>query len=319
MGYVERESSAAALLLERMEAEDLEPAPIWCGNLEELDTAPFRGLDWVLAGLPCQPYSVAGKRRGLSDERAIWPAARAIIEQVGARFVLMENVPGSVPIMLPGVLGDLAEMGFDAEWVCVRAEHVGASHRRERLFLLAHTKRIASAGWRGPGDLVRSEGRAQEEGEQRERCWGSAGYCGEVLADPRSPRRKERGRIGGNPGEECQAIERSCESMENAQRKGRGKRNSPAGRGSHLGLSWVRRACSGFPPGPSKLDQWSKVLEARPDLAPAIPKVRGVDDGLPDWVDRVQRFRKERLRALGNAVVPAQGAAALRELLGRIE
>ncbi len=71
LAYVEREAYAAAVLLARLEDESLEPAPIWCGNLEDFDARPFRGVDILTAGLPCQPYSVAGQQKGHEDERAI--------------------------------------------------------------------------------------------------------------------------------------------------------------------------------------------------------------------------------------------------------
>src|SRR3990172_11968648 len=70
---VEREAFAASVILARMEDEAMEPAPIWCGNLERFDARPFAGVDLLTAGLPCQPYSLAGKRQRDRDQRAISP------------------------------------------------------------------------------------------------------------------------------------------------------------------------------------------------------------------------------------------------------
>lgn len=156
VGYVEREAFAAAILLARMEDKALEPAPVWCGNLEQFDAAAWRGaVDCVTAGFPCQPWSAAGKREGFSDERWIWPAIAGIIRESGAWLVCLENVPGLVSGRgLNRVLGDLAEMGFDAEWGCLTAASVGASHKRERIFIVAiragerSKLRQLSAGWR---------------------------------------------------------------------------------------------------------------------------------------------------------------------------
>ncbi|MDH3637915.1 MAG: DNA cytosine methyltransferase, partial [Gammaproteobacteria bacterium] len=68
---VERDAYAAAVLLARMESADLEPAPVWCGNLESFDGRPWRGsVDLVTASPPCQPYSVAGAQRGNDDHRS---------------------------------------------------------------------------------------------------------------------------------------------------------------------------------------------------------------------------------------------------------
>ena len=67
----EWEGYAASCLLARMEEQSLEPCPIWCGDLSGLNATPFRGLvDVLCAGLPCQPYSCAGKQQGVSDQRS---------------------------------------------------------------------------------------------------------------------------------------------------------------------------------------------------------------------------------------------------------
>jgi DNA (cytosine-5)-methyltransferase 1 len=141
VGYVERESYAAAVLLARMEGESLEPAPIWCGDLADLPREPFRGrVDCVTAGFPCQPHSVAGSRKGLDDDRWIWPDILDVIRDVGAWLLVLENVPGLVSSGgLAGCLGDLAASGFDAEWGVLSAASVGASHRRERIFIVAYS------------------------------------------------------------------------------------------------------------------------------------------------------------------------------------
>lgn len=139
VGYVERESYLAALLLARMEEKSLAPAPLWCGNLEEFDGREWRGaVDCLTAGFPCQPFSVAGKKEGTADKRYLWPFIREIICATEVPVVFLENVPGlAIQLGLNRVLGDLAEMGFDAEWCHIAACDVGASHQRERIFLLA--------------------------------------------------------------------------------------------------------------------------------------------------------------------------------------
>ncbi len=138
VGYVERDAYAAAVLLARMEDASLAPAPVWCGDAEELDPAPFLGVDLITAGFSCQPWSSAGKRRGIADERWIWPAIAALIRRVGPRYVFLENVRALISRGgLALVLGDLADLGFDAEWTVLSAAEVGASHKRERVFILA--------------------------------------------------------------------------------------------------------------------------------------------------------------------------------------
>ena len=137
--YVEREAHAAAVLAARMEEGSLDPAPIW-SDLATLDGSRWRGaVDLIVGGFPCQPASVAGERRGRADERWLWPAFARVVRDVGPGLVFVENVPGLLADGLLGdVLGDLASFGFDAEWGVYSAAEVGASHLRERLFVLAY-------------------------------------------------------------------------------------------------------------------------------------------------------------------------------------
>jgi site-specific DNA-cytosine methylase len=137
--FVERESYAAGVLATRMEAGDLAPAPIW-SDVRTFEGGPWRGrVDCVAGGFPCQDISNAGKREGIEGERSgLWSEFARIIREVGPRFVFVENVGALVVRGLDRVLGDLASLGFDAEWGCFRADEVGAPHRRERLFILAY-------------------------------------------------------------------------------------------------------------------------------------------------------------------------------------
>lgn len=108
-----------------------------------------------MGGIPCQPHSVAGSRRGMSDERNLWPDFWRITRQIGASALLIENVRGFLRSGLPVVLEDVAAAGWDAEWTCLRASDVGAPHRRERVFLLAW--RAGSALPDALGDALRDE------------------------------------------------------------------------------------------------------------------------------------------------------------------
>ena len=138
VAHVERDSYAAATLVARMEESRLDQAPIW-SDLFTFDAAAWRGrVDLITAGFPCQPFSAAGKRLGVDDERHIWPRIADIISDVRPRYVLLENVRGVVRAVLPHVLADLARLGFDAEWGVLPASAVGAPHRRERWWCLAY-------------------------------------------------------------------------------------------------------------------------------------------------------------------------------------
>lgn len=246
--YVEREAYLAGLLQARMEDGALDRAPVW-SDLATFDGIPWRGcVELVTAGFPCQPHSVAGRRGGVEDERWLWPEIARIVREVGCRCVYLENVPGLLTSGGFGaVLGDLAALGFHAEWTCVSAASVGASHQRERLFLLAVSERA------------------------------------------------ERGALGGRRNGGGEGIDARGEAH-----RGPGEPDAPL---ADAGLPL-------FPPGPGERDAWERVLADRPDLAPAQPVVRGVADGGARRVDR--------LRALGNGVVPLQAADAFRLLWERL-
>lgn len=96
-------------------------------------------VDVVAGGYPCQPFSSAGLRRGTADARWGWPWMREVISAVRPRHVVAENVAAHLrdTAAFHVVLDDLSALGFDIRWDVVSACSVGASHARERLFLLA--------------------------------------------------------------------------------------------------------------------------------------------------------------------------------------
>jgi DNA (cytosine-5)-methyltransferase 1 len=108
------------------------------GNIKEIDWASLPKVDILTAGYPCQPFSHAGQRKGVQDERHIWPEIVKGIGILRPKFVILENVRGHLSLGFKEVLKDLAEIGFDAEWQIVRASDVGAPHHRARLFIIAY-------------------------------------------------------------------------------------------------------------------------------------------------------------------------------------
>jgi DNA (cytosine-5)-methyltransferase 1 len=135
--YVEREAFAIDYLVAQMEAETLYPAPIWT-DIRTFNAKPWSGgIDTLTAGYPCQPFSNAGKRRGASDPRHLWPYVAEIICDTEPGVVFLENVPGHLSLGYAEVEADLQRLGYTVTPGLFSAQEVGASQLRDRLFILA--------------------------------------------------------------------------------------------------------------------------------------------------------------------------------------
>jgi len=139
---VEIDPYAQRVLLARQRDGILSPFPIW-DDVRTFDGHPWAGhVDIVSGGFPCQDISAAGKGAGIDGERSgLWSEFARIIREVRPRFVLVENSPMLTSRGLGRVLGDLAELGFDAEWGVLGADDAGAPHIRKRIWILAYTHR----------------------------------------------------------------------------------------------------------------------------------------------------------------------------------
>jgi DNA (cytosine-5)-methyltransferase 1 len=174
--FVEREAAPVEVLAARMRDGHLDQAPIW-SDLCTLDGEPWRGVvDCIAAGIPCQPWSVAGKRGGFGDERHLGEELVRVVGEMGPRFVFVENVPGFVRVGLPDLLGRLADLGFDAEWGVFSSAGVGAPHLRKRAFVLAYA---AESGL----EIPRPGGRRQPRAQAGEGLDGRPQQQGGELAD----------------------------------------------------------------------------------------------------------------------------------------
>ncbi len=133
---VEIEPYCQEVLVRRQADGWLDPFPIW-PDVRTFDGTAWRGrVDVVTAGFPCQPFSLAGKRKGADDERNGWPDTARIIGEVRPRYALLENVPGLLRSGYFGtVIGDLAALGYDARWDVFSASECGAPHQRDRLWI----------------------------------------------------------------------------------------------------------------------------------------------------------------------------------------
>ena len=147
--YIEWDKYCQRVIQARIGDGHLDAAPIW-DDIKSFDGKPWRGaVDILSAGFPCQPHSNAGLRkiaRALSDDRDLWPDTLRVISEVAPRTgILLENVPGILvgsdgrPPYGGTVVGQLAEIGYDAEWRVVSAADAGAPHLRNRWWLLAYS------------------------------------------------------------------------------------------------------------------------------------------------------------------------------------
>jgi DNA (cytosine-5)-methyltransferase 1 len=108
------------------------------GDMKQVDWSNVEPVDILTAGYPCQPFSIAGQRKGAADERHLWPYIKEIISKLQPKRVILENVRGHLTLGFKEVLQDLTEIGYDAKWAIVRASDVGAPHQRARLFVIAY-------------------------------------------------------------------------------------------------------------------------------------------------------------------------------------
>lgn len=336
VGYVERDPYCQAVLEARIRDGLLDRAPIF-GDirafLRDGWADRYRGLvDVVTAGFPCQPFSVAGKRRADADERNLWPETAECIRRVRPRFALLENVPGLAAHSYFGtVLGDLAALGFDAEWLVLGADDAGAPHRRKRLWILAYSDRdqLRDAAGRLGGPSRSGAGEPRDD--------GAAGD----MADSDS-RRLESERIGGLLNGERPALGddvdgcggavadsaldgRQSRRASDAAEGPRGRDDHRGGIGANVGDAVNPRLERHAGHGADRDESGRDGAEPRGSVGAASVRWWDHDpaDERPEsesFVGRVAHgvaHRVDRLRATGNGQSPAVVALAWKELVRR--
>src|SRR5690554_3639300 len=115
------------------------------GDIKQFDGRKYRGtIDIVCGGFPCQPYSLAGKRKGKDDDRHLWPEMLRVIREVQPTWVIGENVPGLVNwsegVVFEEVQSDLEVEGYEVQSFILTAASVGAPHRRDRVWIVAYSE-----------------------------------------------------------------------------------------------------------------------------------------------------------------------------------
>jgi DNA (cytosine-5)-methyltransferase 1 len=137
---VEVDPYARSVLFARQRDGHLERFPVW-DDIRTFKGAPWRGtVDVVSGGFPCQDISSAGQGRGLAGARSgLWHEMRRVVDEVRPRFVFAENSSHLRTRGLGTVIDGLARLGYDARWCVLGARHVGAPHRRDRMWILAYS------------------------------------------------------------------------------------------------------------------------------------------------------------------------------------
>ena len=132
-----------------------------------------RTVDIISGGFPCQPFSVAGKRRGKEDDRYLWPEMVRVIKELRPTWVVGENVAGIVRMALPDILSELEACGYRTRTFLVPACAVGARHRRYRVAIVAHSD---SGGQLYRQNEIKSTKREKQAQRELEQCCEIVGY-----------------------------------------------------------------------------------------------------------------------------------------------
>ena len=245
----------------------------------------LRTVDVISGGFPCQPFSVAGKQKGEGDDRYLWPEMLRVIRELRPYCVVGENVPGIIRIAAGQVVKDLERSGYHVVVFNFEAAAVGAWHRRSRVFFVG----VADVADTDGGAMRHDCGDERKTAGEKHASWGADTDSEWVMADTAGER------VQGH------AAVRSAESDERP-----GEMQPDAGRGDEKTVcDAVRGRCAWL----ARREQSSELAHGR--CWAAEPDVDRVAHGVPDRVDR--------LKCLGNAVVPQQAYPIFRALREEME
>lgn len=240
----------------------------------------LRTVDVISGGFPCQPFSQAGKRRGKEDDRYLWPEMLRVIRELQPAWVIGENVPGIVNLALDEVLSDLEEEGYEAQCFIIPACGVDAPHKRMRCAIVANSVNRSVP--------LRRDGEFQDT-EETHRDWNSY-------------RRRTETIIAGERREDKPRICRVVDGVRTEVHRGIAPNTESFGiQGCTakpiLVAEFTNRSCRERETVPKQSSRAGRADSAWEDWPPE-PDVGRVADGIPCRVDR--------LKCLGNAVVPQQ-------------
>lgn len=287
--YVEGEAYNVEVLQNKIEKKQLEEAIIFSdvqsfGSVCHL----FSGkVDFITAGFPCQPFSGAGSRKGIKDERWLWDSILEIISQVRPSYLFLENVSNLLNEWgaFDEISKSLAKVGFCLEWGTLRASKIGANHHRNRLFIFGYKPE-------------------------------SIDYIKPIVPYTHQSRRfKEFSNLwGGEPDFIGESNDANANGFNTTQR-GQHEINSESGKSR---LSNKKRSYSNDGKRPfqgsreiesGRISRFSRYGINHPSWWQNEPRICRVVDGVA--------FGMDRIRACGNGVVPLQAAMAYYTLINR--
>jgi len=317
--------------------------PIW-GDVKTFDPDSCGDIDLICGGYPCQPFSVAGKQKGAEDDRHLWPRMFEIIKHKRPTWVLCENVSGHVNLGLDQVLFDLESEGYSWQTIVLGAVAVDAPHRRQRLFIVANTDSKARGNTRGSGEAERKlqpqEQAGSTVGSEATGCGGLRGEAedvantqdiGHVLSAHEGKQSGRSARCGegqseGNsknvPNTNVEGLEGQRIDREISGKKTSRKFDEHSSEGD-VSDTISERGCSGQTGNQDAEDVGEQPGGTEHGERSIERRLGGMVDGVPTWMDepdipRVttnQVGRTQRLKALGNAVVPQVVAQIARAII----
>jgi len=300
IAYSEIEDYAIANLVAKIEEGRLHPAPIFT-NLKTLPFRKFLGKVSILSGgFPCQPFSQAGLRKATDDPRHLYPFIAEGISQCKPTFVFLENVQGIISAkthegesVLHYVCRDLESRGYKVSWGIFSAEELGFPHQRKRVFIhgISNTERSRMRGGRSSKGCGDDPKWVQGNEGEWDDLWREVEGCSRDLRLP--TKSKDLGNTKGIRLKKTEKTNKWAEFESHNQDK----------------IRHIFRATNNptIPTlFPSKPNEPQHKWEA-PRVVEAKPRLGGATDGTSHRVDR--------LRLLGNGVVPQVAAKAFKTLL----
>ena len=267
-------------------------------DVRELDGEQYRGVSLITGGYPCQPFSHAGKRKGTEDDRHLWPEMFRIIAQARPAWVLAENVAGHITMGLDEVLADLESEGYSGRTLVVPACAKNALHRRDRCWIIARNVEHTNCERWGETREPKGRSRASRSSTAMAHSGSGRGQGGELQAGQNKPRLC--GTDVGNANSSGMERPRSEQQAARSSRAGKDVADTdvarleglPGSEGSRQNRQ--QQITNGSLPRRTE-NYWQTE-----------PAVGRVADGLPNRVDR--------LKGLGNAIVPQVAYEIIREL-----